>query len=76
MPAKIISEPLISDPFLCCLPIEHRLAGQARLDLAKLRDEDFTLFLRHIPLHCCDLITVHYMDANFSPRIRHEARLW
>ncbi len=36
LPAEIVSEPLISDPFLCCLPAGHRLAGQARLDLAEL----------------------------------------
>ncbi|WP_252495885.1 LysR substrate-binding domain-containing protein, partial [Escherichia coli] len=55
LPAEIVSEPLISDPFLCCLPAGHRLAGQARLDLAELRDEDFILFPRHVSPHYHDL---------------------
>ncbi|RTT29727.1 LysR substrate-binding domain-containing protein [Pseudomonas paraeruginosa] len=76
LPAEIVSEPLISDPFLCCLPAGHRLAGQARLDLAELRDEDFILFPRHVSPHYHDLIIARCVDAGFSPRIRHEARLW
>ncbi|HGN2468374.1 TPA: LysR substrate-binding domain-containing protein [Pseudomonas aeruginosa] len=76
LPAEIVSEPLISDPFLCCLPAGHRLAGQARLDLAELRDEDFILFPRHVSPHYHDLIIARCVNAGFSPRIRHEARLW
>ncbi|HCG0598335.1 TPA: LysR family transcriptional regulator [Pseudomonas aeruginosa] len=76
LPAEIVSEPLISDPFLCCLPAGHRLAGQARLDLAELRDEDFILFPRHVSPHYHDLIIARCVEAGFSPRIRHEARLW
>ncbi|MGV8488734.1 LysR substrate-binding domain-containing protein, partial [Pseudomonas aeruginosa] len=56
--------------------VQTRLAGQARLDLAELRDEDFILFPRHVSPHYHDLIIARCVDAGFSPRIRHEARLW
>ncbi|WP_436971970.1 LysR substrate-binding domain-containing protein, partial [Pseudomonas aeruginosa] len=56
--------------------VQTRLAGQARLDLAELRDEDFILFPRHVSPHYHDLIIARCVDAGFSTRIRHEARLW
>ncbi|HBO5076706.1 TPA: hypothetical protein L4W64_003557 [Pseudomonas aeruginosa] len=41
-----------------------------------MRDEDFILFPRHVSPHYHDLIIARCVDAGFSPRIRHEARLW
>lgn len=76
LPAGIASECLVADPFLCCVPAGHRLAGRARIDLAELRDEGFILFPRSLSPHYHDLIIARCVDAGFSPRIRHEARLW
>ncbi|MEL7935867.1 LysR substrate-binding domain-containing protein [Pseudomonas delhiensis] len=76
LPPGIVSECLVADPFLCCLPAGHRLAGQARIDLAELRDEGFILFPRSLSPHYHDLIIARCVDAGFSPHIRHEARLW
>jgi DNA-binding transcriptional LysR family regulator len=75
-PDSISREPVLSESFLCCLPSSHRLAKQSRMDLAALADEDFILFPRNVSPHFHDLIIAHCMAAGFSPRIRHETRLW
>lgn len=75
-PESICCEPVLREPFLCCLPDSHRLAGQERIDLQDLADEDFILFPRNVSPHYHDLIIAHCVAAGFSPRIRHETRLW
>lgn len=74
--AGIHSEPLLAEPFLCCLPLNHRLAQQAHIDLAQLAGDDFILFPREVSPHYHDLIIARCVAAGFSPRIRHETRLW
>ncbi|WP_449431944.1 LysR family transcriptional regulator [Pseudomonas putida] len=75
-PDSISCELLLREPFLCCLPATHRLAGQPHIDLATLAEEDFILFPRSVSPHYHDLIITHCVAAGFSPRIRHETRLW
>ncbi|NBA94831.1 LysR family transcriptional regulator [Pseudomonas sp. R5(2019)] len=75
-PESICCETVLREPFLCCLPASHRLAGQSRIDLADLADDDFILFPRNVSPHYHDLIIAHCVAAGFSPRIRHESRLW
>lgn len=36
--------PLVKQPFVACLPVNHRLAGRKIISLAELRDEPFVLF--------------------------------
>jgi len=74
--ASIHSEPILAEPFLCCLPEGHRLAQQQRIDLAQLAGDDFILFPRNVSPHYHDLIIARCVAAGFSPRIRHETRLW
>lgn len=69
-------EPVFSEPFLCCLPSGHRLAGQPRIALAALAQDDFILFPRSVSPHYHDRIIAQCVAAGFSPRIRHETRLW
>jgi DNA-binding transcriptional LysR family regulator len=75
-PESVCCEPVFSEPFLCCLPASHRLAGQSRIDLAALADDDFILFPRNVSPHYHDRIIARCVAAGFSPRIRHETRLW
>ena len=75
-PESICCERVLIEPFLWCLPSSHRLAGQSRIDLSALSDEDFILFPRNVSPHFHDLIIARCMAAGFSPRIRHESRLW
>ncbi|AUF99847.1 MULTISPECIES: LysR family transcriptional regulator [Pseudomonas] len=75
-PESIRGEPVLAEPFLCCLPQGHRLADKARIDLAQLANDDFILFPRNVSPHYHDLIIARCVAAGFSPRIRHETRLW
>jgi DNA-binding transcriptional LysR family regulator len=72
----ISSQLLMTDPFVCCLPKEHRCAGQSTLDLNQLQDDGFILFPRTASPHYHDLIVARCVSAGFSPTIRHEARQW
>ena len=75
-PADISAETIYAEPFECCLPAAHRLAGHARLALSALAAEPFILFPRDVAPHYHDLIIAQCVQAGFSPLIRHEARLW
>ncbi|WP_296223427.1 LysR family transcriptional regulator [Ralstonia sp. UBA689] len=75
-PAEVVSAPIFSEPFVCCLPAGHTLARRKHLDLSALAQEPFILFPRTVSPHYHDLIIALCVDAGFSPVIRHEARLW
>ncbi|GAB3626156.1 LysR family transcriptional regulator [Pandoraea terrae] len=75
-PAEVVSAPMFSEPFLCCLPVGHPFARNKSVDLGALAQEPFILFPRTVSPHYHDLITALCVDAGFSPVIRHEARLW
>ncbi|RKR46240.1 LysR family transcriptional regulator [Paraburkholderia sp. BL17N1] len=75
-PADVISTPIFSEPFLCCLPAAHPLARKRKVDLRALAQEPFILFPRTVSPHYHDLIIAQCVGAGFSPLIRHEARLW
>lgn len=65
-----------SDPFLCCLPEGHALAGQRRIGLARMKDEPFVLFARDVSPASYDSIVEMCRAAGFEPRVRHEVRHW
>jgi DNA-binding transcriptional LysR family regulator len=75
-PNEVISEPLLSEPFVCCLPKNHPLASDRRIDLYKLENAPFVCFSRDVSPHYHDYIVALCVGAGFSPWIRHEARLW
>ncbi|MGF7135124.1 DNA-binding transcriptional LysR family regulator [Paraburkholderia sp. EB58] len=75
-PADVVSTPVFSEPFLCCLPANHPLARRKKIDLRALAQEPFILFPRTVSPHYHDLIIAQCVGAGFSPLIRHEARLW
>lgn len=75
-PTDVISAPIFSEPFLCCLPTAHPLARKRKVDLRALAQEPFILFPRTVSPHYHDLIIAQCVGAGFSPLIRHEARLW
>jgi DNA-binding transcriptional LysR family regulator len=76
LPTGVVSVPIVTEPFVCCLPEHHRLASNKIIDLRKLSRDDFILFPRQVSPHYHDLIIALCVEAGFSPRIRHEVRLW
>jgi DNA-binding transcriptional LysR family regulator len=75
-PADVMSTPIFSEPFLCCLAADHPFARKRQIDLRALAQEPFILFPRTVSPHYHDLIIAQCVAAGFSPLIRHEARLW
>nr|WP_276539233.1 LysR family transcriptional regulator [Chromobacterium alkanivorans] len=76
LPGELSRLELPREPFLCCLPPGHPLAGGPTVRLERLRDEDFILFPRALSTHYHDRIVALCVAAGFSPRIRHEPRHW
>lgn len=75
-PADIVTAPIITEPFLCCLPVDHPLATRKVIDLRALSQDAFILFPRAVSPHYHDRIIALCVEAGFSPVIRHEVRLW
>ncbi|AKJ69582.1 LysR family transcriptional regulator [Pandoraea thiooxydans] len=75
-PPDVVSAPILSEPFVCCLPVAHRLARRRTIEVRALANEPFILFPRSVSPHYHDLIIAMCVEAGFSPLIRHEARLW
>jgi DNA-binding transcriptional LysR family regulator len=73
-PGGLACRLLASEPFICALPADHPLAGHKRVDLRRLRDENFVLFPRHFSPEYYDQIAALCLHAGFTPVIRHEAR--
>jgi len=68
---------LVADePFVACLPEDHRYAGRRRLDLRALADEPFVLFARSASPLYYERIIALCIAAGFRPRVPFEARHW
>ncbi len=85
LPATVMSEELLCEPFVLCLPAAHPMAraapktGRRRaqaVDLARFKDEPFVLFSRTFSPAYYDHVVSLCLSAGFHPRVRHEARHW
>ena len=76
LPEALQTIPVGSDPFLCCLPSGHALAGRRRIRLEQMKDESFVLFDRDVSAASYDSIIDMCRGAGFEPRVRHEVRHW
>lgn len=65
-----------SEPFVCCLPGTHPLAGSRRLALKKLREEPFVMFSRAASPDYYERVLAICSDAGFYPEVRHEVQHW
>lgn len=63
-------------PFVCCLPIAHPLAGQSSLALSALRGEPFATVARAVSPDYHERIIALCNEAGFHPDIRYELRHW
>ncbi|SEA71881.1 LysR substrate-binding domain-containing protein [Variovorax sp. YR216] len=76
MPAELKHALLVSEPFVACLPVGHRLARRRTVPAASLRDEPFVLFSRNVSPDYHERILAICADAGFRPEVRHEVRHW
>ncbi|MEJ8811650.1 LysR family transcriptional regulator [Variovorax ureilyticus] len=76
MPAELRHVLLMSESFVVCLPVGHRLARRRTVPAASLRDEPFVLFSRNVSPDYHERILAICADAGFRPEVRHEVRHW
>lgn len=76
MPPELCHALLLSEPFVACLPVGHRLARRRTVAVASLRDEPFVLFSRSASPDYHERILAICADAGFRPEVRHEVRHW
>ena len=67
-------EELLGDILDAVLPIDHPLAGRARLDLADLSDEEWVA--PPVGWSCDEVFVAGCRAAGFSPRVAHRAGDW
>ena len=75
-PESVMSEELLREPFVLCMPSTHRAAGQPNVRLADFAQESFVLFSRVFSPTYYDQVVSICVGAGFHPEIRHEARHW
>lgn len=74
VPKDLRIAPLVTGPFLCCLPDEHTLARRRKLASAMPRDEPFVLFSRRVSPEYLFRIIEMCGSAGYYPPIRDELR--
>ncbi|NYT74590.1 LysR family transcriptional regulator [Halomonas sp. QX-2] len=76
LPEGIESVILSDEPFLCCLPAHHHLAGRRELAVKELANEPIILFGRDLAPHYYDRIIGLFHHADVKPHICHEVSHW
>jgi DNA-binding transcriptional LysR family regulator len=69
------SRRLFSEPFLACLPRDHRL-GSEPLALSQLAHEPFVVFRQDVSPHYFERVRAMCFGAGFQPRIAHRTATW
>ena len=76
VPSELQCRLLVSEPFVACLPAEHRLARKGKIAVADLREDSFVLFSRSAsPDYHARILSI-CGDAGFWPEVRQEVRHW
>ncbi|SAI66428.1 LysR family transcriptional regulator [Bordetella ansorpii] len=76
LPDGLESRLLLSEPFVCCLPEKHRLAGRRSVKPADLASEPLVLFAHSVSPDYHDRVLSICAEAGFRPDVRHEVRHW
>lgn len=75
-PAELETLDLVAEPFMVCVPDTHRLAGQHRVQLEDLAEDEFILFARAASPIYYETVLALCGSAGFRPAVRHEVRHW
>ncbi|VTU13573.1 MULTISPECIES: LysR family transcriptional regulator [unclassified Variovorax] len=76
MPAELCHALLVSEAFVACLPVGHKLARRRTVAVASLQGEPFVLFSRSASPDYHERILAICAGAGFRPEVRHEVRHW
>lgn len=76
LPAGVLSEELLGEPFVLCLPVSHPSADGSHAMLEDFAGEDFILFSRAFSPAYYDQVVSLCLAAGFHPEVKHEARHW
>ncbi|WP_194723699.1 LysR family transcriptional regulator [Noviherbaspirillum malthae] len=76
VPEGLAGQPLPDDPFVCCLPDSHALAGRQKIALKELADCPFIMFAREVSPANYDNVIAICRQAGFEPQTRFAARQW
>ena len=75
-PEGIASELIVAEPFVVCLPQQHRLGVCTSIDLSALREERLILFSDLVSPTYHQRIYEMCLAHGFAPEVRHEVRHW
>jgi DNA-binding transcriptional LysR family regulator len=67
---------LCDEPFVSCLPDNHRLAGKAEIAVSDLAEDEFIMFTRESEPANYDRILAICIEAGFEPKISNYAQQW
>lgn len=76
LPETTASLTIADEPFVCCLPSHHPLAGRSSLRLHELAGEPLIMFNRALASHYYDRIIGLFRLAGVEPDIRHAVNHW
>jgi len=72
-PAGLELLPLVAEPLLAAVPINHALAYRAQVHLTELAGEPFVLYPRENGAGLSDAIVAACQEAGFTPRVAQQA---
>ena len=70
-PRAVAALPLLDDPVLVALPVDHPAARDGAVDVSALREE--TWLAAHPDAPCSQILAAVCRRAGFAPRLRHRA---
>jgi DNA-binding transcriptional LysR family regulator len=76
IPQGLDGEPLVEEPFVCCLPETHPAARLPVIELRSLAREPFVMFARDVSPANYDRVISVCAEAGFQPDTRFAARQW
>lgn len=76
VPDELATRLIHSEPFVCCMPEDHPLAGRRTIRLTELRGDPFVLFSRKASPDYYTRIVDMCAAEGFYPQVRHEVRHW
>jgi DNA-binding transcriptional LysR family regulator len=76
IPDGLAGEPLIEEPFVCCLPETHSLATARSIELKRLAHDPFVMFTREVSPVNYDNVMAICAAVGFHPQTRFAGGQW